>query len=337
MHFGIESKMQQKWLIMLAAKISAKVSLLSVVALIVCESDVLKPKRTDWPSFLAVSEPNPQSPPQTCLWSNQSDPEDTGHHSQSSWVSIWHLLDKIVKLTASQMTSRWILSSFCVISLCLCRYQPSKFNDLKNFLRRGTRLRLNMYGQRKSTVDLRISPVQPRPITLDPRGQLRPTVLQCRHKLLLTEGSDLRGSLEQPQSESAVMSEQMMSSSSSPLGQKSNLQPLPALTFHGVTDLWSGIRLAMYRSWRRDHRWTITACTHVITLTLLSTVTAQWPHATRVKQCDCLHLTRGMMKLCVSSNRCLLKMALWASDGRFLWKPFSSRLIRILSLWRNVL
>lgn len=37
-------------------------------------------------------------------------------------------------LTASQMASRCRASSFWAISLCRCRYQPSKWGDLKNRL-----------------------------------------------------------------------------------------------------------------------------------------------------------------------------------------------------------
>lgn len=36
-------------------------------------------------------------------------------------------------------------------------------------------------------------------------------------------------------------------------------------------------------------------------------------------------LTRGIMKLWVSSNSCRLSRALWASDGRFFWMPCGAR------------
>lgn len=37
-----------------------------------------------------------------------------------------------------------------------------------------------------------------------------------------------------------------------------------------------------------------------------------------------LLLTRGIMKLCVSSKKCCLSKALWSSDERFLWIPCGS-------------
>ena len=44
------------------------------------------------------------------------------------------LLQPSAPLTASQMASRCRASSFWAISLCRCRYQPSKWGDLKNRL-----------------------------------------------------------------------------------------------------------------------------------------------------------------------------------------------------------
>lgn len=99
------------------------------------------------------------------------------------------------QLTVSARTSRWRLSSLCVISRCRCRYQPSKFGDRKNFLstvRVAVIVHIAMTylaGRRQCP------PVEAHPITSEQRGELWTCLAQRGQELFLTKGTDLGWSL----------------------------------------------------------------------------------------------------------------------------------------------
>lgn len=104
------------------------------------------------------------------------------------------------------MASRCKASSLWAISLCRCRYQPSKWGDLKN----------RLWGMRYSSRGLALGegrvytdhcrglgppaihpPVQAQPVALENAGELGPCVLQAAQEVILAEGADLGRSLRQ--------------------------------------------------------------------------------------------------------------------------------------------